>query len=179
MGNVIKTVDIKDYQEMLDEVNKHIEEESQQAETLATSTSFNLVYMAKSYDDWFLDPIVGFLIPGVGDIISSMAILPALYVAIFNLRSIRLVLAILSAAIIDILAGLIPVAGDIVDAFYKSNKIACRLIVGYVEEDDDTMSEINKRAVWGAIFLAIIGFLGYACYNLIMSLYTWIVSLFA
>lgn len=179
MGNVIKTVDTKDYQEMLDEVNKQLEEDSQQAETLASSTSFNLVYMAKSYDDWFLDPIVGFFIPGVGDIISSLAILPALYVATFKLRSIRLVLAILSAAILDILAGLIPFAGDIVDAFYKSNKIACRLIVGYVEEDEDTMSEINKRAVWGAIFLAIIGFLGYACYNLVMNLYNWVVGLFA
>lgn len=178
MGNVIQTVDTNDYQEIVEKVTNHLEEESRQAENLAESASFNMVYLAKKYDDWLLDPIVGFIIPGFGDMISSLAILPALYVAIFKLRSIRLTLAIFTSAVIDMLIGFIPALGDIIDVFYKTNRMACRLIVGYVEQDEDILHEINKRAVWGVILMVIMAFLVYTCYTLVLGLYNWIVGLF-
>lgn len=179
MGNVIQPVDLSEYKEHIKDINEYIKEEQRQAEELSESASFNLVYMAKKYDDWFLDPLVGFLIPGVGDLISSLTILPAIYVAIFKLHSLKLTIAIMTTALLDLLVGWIPVLGDIVDAFYKSNKIAARLIVGYVEDDPETMSEINKRATTGVLILAAVGFLLYVAYNLVMSLYHWIVGLFA
>lgn len=178
MGNVIKTVDTSCFDKMVEEVNGYIEEENHQAEVLTSSSSFSLVYAAKKYDDWFLDPIVGFIIPGFGDILSSLTCLPAIYVAMFKLHSFRLTVAIMYITVIDILVGLIPFAGDIVDAFYKSNKKACRWIVGYVEQDENVISEINKSAFWGAIVLVLIGFLGYLFYSFVMSVYHWIVNLF-
>lgn len=177
MGNVIQRIDVSEYNEMLNDVNKYIEEEAKQTQALTESASFNLVYMAKKYDDWFLDPLVGFFIPGVGDIISSIATLPAIYVAIFRIRSIKLSIAILYVTILDLIVGAIPFLGDFIDAFHKSNKIACRLIVGYVENDEATKKEIDKKAFWGIILLALIGFIIYAFYSLIISIYHWLVNI--
>lgn len=178
MGNVIKEIDLSEYTKIVNEVNEYIEQEENQTDALTSSTSFKFVYYAKRYDDLFLDPIVGFFIPGFGDLLSSVTILPALYVAFFKLHSIKLVIAILTAAATDVLCGTVPILGDLIDTFYKSNKIACRLIVGYVEEDKDIMLEINKRAVWGIIAMVVIGFLLYTCYTLIMGIYHWLINIF-
>ena len=178
MGNVIKPVDLTDYSNIRDVASEYLEEESRQAETLAESTSFTLMYYAKKYDDWFLDPIVGFFIPGFGDLLSSIANLPALYVATCKLHSIKLTIVIIYLTILDLIVGAIPFAGDIVDAFFKSNKMAYRLIVGYVEHDEETIEEINRKTVQAVIVLAIIGFILYAFYTLIMKIYDWIVGLF-
>lgn len=173
MGSVIKKIDLTNYSELYEEVQNHFEQLEREQENLVDSSSFNLVLLAKKYDDYFLDPIVGFFLPGIGDFISSIAALPALHVAMFKLRSIKLSIAILYITILDVLCGIIPFAGDIVDAFYKSNKKACRWIVGYIEEDPETLSEINKAATWGVVVLAILGVIIYALFSLIMSIYHW------
>lgn len=178
MGRVIELIDCSDFEKRINKVQRYMEEEERQAENLANSLSFKMVWYARKYDEWFLDPIVGFMIPGLGDIISGAAILPSLYVSIFRLHSITLTLAILWIAILDVLAGLIPVVGDCVDAFYKSNKRASRWIVGYVEDDEDTKSEIRKNAIWGTLSMAAIGMIMYLCYELIITFYHWIVNLF-
>ena len=179
MGTVLKKVDLTKYSEMYEEVEKHFEQMEKEQENLVESSSFNMVLLAKKYDDFFLDPIIGFFLPGFGDFISSLAALPALHVAMFKLRSVRLSIAILYITILDVLCGVIPIAGDIVDAFYKSNKKACRWIVGYVEEDSETISEINKASIWGVIILAILGFIIYALYSLIVSIYHWFAGIFS
>lgn len=173
MGSVLRKVDITKYSEMHGEVSKHFDQLQKEQENLTESSSFNMVLLAKKYDDYFLDPIVGFFLPGFGDIISSLAALPAIHVAMFKLRSVKLTIAILYITILDVLCGVIPFVGDIVDAFYKSNKKACRWIIGYIEEDPDTMSEINKAVVWGVFVLAILGFIVYALFSFIMSVYHW------
>lgn len=173
MGHVLRKIDSSKFERMVQQVNKHFEQEEKEAQNLAESASFNMVLAAKNYDDFFLDPIIGFILPGIGDVISSLAILPALNVALFKLKSVKLSIAILYIAMLDMLCGIIPIAGDIVDAFYKSNKKACRWIVGYIEEDPDTLSEINKSAFWGSIMLVIFGLLIYAIFSLIMSLFHW------
>ena len=177
MGNVIKKIDLTKYSEMYGEVETHFEQVNKEQENLVESSSFNMVLLAKKYDDYFLDPIIGFFLPGFGDFISSLAALPALHVAMFKLRSVKLSIAILYITILDVLCGVIPVAGDVVDAFYKSNKKACRWIIGYVDEDPDTMSEINKAATWGVVVLAILGVIIYALYSVIMSIYHWFASI--
>ena len=178
MGRVIEFVDTSNFDESIEKVSNYIEQEEHEAEKLSASPSFNLVWLARKYDDWFLDPLVGFIIPGVGDIISSAATLPAVYVALFKIRSIKLTIAILATMAIDLAVGIVPFAGDIIDAFYKSSKIASRLIVGYVENDPDTMSEINRRAIWGTVGAIIIGAIIWLMYNAVISLYHWIVGLF-
>lgn len=178
MGNVISKISLDSYMKERDEFIEQVEKENAAAEEFANSTTFSLMRYAKMYDDFFLDPIVGFFIPGFGDLISSAATIPALHTAIFKLKSIKLTIAILTGALIDLLVGVVPMIGDVIDAFYKSNKRAYRLVVGYYEDDPDVKSEINKRAVTGCALLALIGFLLWKCYDLIMGLYNWVAGLF-
>lgn len=178
MGKVFETVDVSGFQIMTRDVENYYREEEKFTENILESSSFKLVYFAKKYDDWFLDPIVGMVIPGVGDIISSIAALPALYVAMFRLKSFKLSLAIFYITILDVLCGIIPGVGDIVDAFYKTNKKAARWLVGYVEGDQATISEINKSAAWGSIMIVVLGVLIWALFSLLMSIYHWFSNLF-
>lgn len=178
MGNVIKRVDGSNVETISNDVVEYLEKEETRVDKLVDSSAFSLVVMAKKYDDWLLDPLVGFIIPAFGDIISSLAAIPAIYIAMFKLRSIKLTIAILYITMLDVLCGLIPGIGDIVDAFYMTNRKAHRWIVGYVEEDPDTISEINKSAAWGTVMLVVVGFLIYLLYSIAMSIVHWIGSLF-
>lgn len=177
MGNVISRIDTSDYEKIEAEVQEYMREEEEQAEALSQSSTFNLVLLAKKYDDWFLDPIVGFLIPGFGDALSSIVVMPALYVSLVKLRSVKLFLAVLVPTLIDLLVGLFPFVGDFIDIFYKSNKIAARLVVGYIEEDEETLKEINKRAAWGVVILIVIGLIIYFLFAALVSLYHWLKDL--
>lgn len=179
MGRVFEKVDISNFEKIALEVDKYYEEENSLKDEISESTAYNLVYMAKKYDEWFLDPIVGLIIPGVGDIISSLAATPALYVAAFKIRSFKLTLAILYITVLDVLCGIIPGVGDVVDAFYRTNKKAARWIVGYNEGDQATISEINKSAAWGSVMLIVLGLLVWALFSIIMSIYHWFKDLFA
>lgn len=177
MGNVIKKIDLSGFEEKVNKANALLEREEEMADNLAESPAFNLMVWAKRYDDWFLDPLVGLFIPGVGDFLSSLATLPALHVAIFKVRSARLALAIFCGMMIDLIVGAIPIGGDLFDALFKSNKRAYRLIVGYVEDDEATKEEVNKRAVQGVIILIVIGLLVYFFIELILKIFHWFQSL--
>ena len=178
MGRVFEKVDISEFQEMTKEVEKYFEEEDRFSDDVMNSTAFNLVYIAKKYDEWFLDPIVGMVIPGLGDIISSLAAMPALYVAMFKIKSFKLSLAIFYITVLDVLCGIIPGVGDVVDAFYRTNKKAARWIVGFVEGDPATISQVNKSAAWGSVMLVVIGVLIWALYSVLVSIFNWFHGLF-
>jgi hypothetical protein len=103
---------------------------------------------ATYFDTWYLDPILGFFFPGIGDAICSLTVIPSVYLAVFKLRSIRLTIAILQAWLLDLVVGSIPIAGDIIDIFYKSNKITLRLVMGYHQKEPAVMKEINRRCAY-------------------------------
>ncbi|MDE6478800.1 MAG: DUF4112 domain-containing protein [Muribaculaceae bacterium] len=174
MGKVVELVDRNSYDRNVASVDRHLQDEAYMMEKLSRSTAYKYVWIAKKYDDWFLDPIVGFFLPAFGDILSSAAILPAFYIALTKIRSIKLAFAILIIGAIDMLVGAIPTVGDIVDAFYKANKKAARWIVGYVEKDPYVKEEVNQTVIWGSVGLVILIGLIYLCFSMIMGLYHWI-----
>ena len=45
--------------------------------------------------------------------------------------------------------------GDIIDVFNRSYKKNYRLIVGYVEDDQEIISEVNSKAIRTAVLIAI------------------------
>ena len=112
------------------------------------------IYVAM--DQWFLDPILGLIMPGLGDIITACLTIPFIFTSIFKLRSIPLTLAIISNCLIDLLIGLIPIIGDIGDFAYKSYKRNYFLIVGYVNDDPEVIKEINSKALWACVLITII-----------------------
>lgn len=135
--------------------------------------------VAKYMDDYYLDPVLGFFLPGVGDIISQTLALPYLYVSLFKIRSIPLTLAVLYNMMIDSLVGLFPWLGDLIDIFYKSNKKSYRMIVGFVEDDEAIKHEVNSKAVRTGILIVIVGLLIYWVIQMVASFIGWIGTLFA
>ena len=178
MGNVFKRFDTSNIESTTRDVMEYLKKEERRADKLSDSSAFSMVVLAKKYDDFLLDPLIGLIMPAFGDVISSLAALPAIYVSIFKLRSFKLTIAILYITMLDVLCGLFPGLGDIVDAFYMSNKKACRWIIGYVKEDPQTISEINKSAAWGTVMLVVVGFLIYWLYSIALSFIHWLGSLF-
>lgn len=148
------------------------------------SSSYQTVFTIKKWmDDYYLDPILG-LIPVFGDMVTQAFFLPYIYVALFKVRSIPLTLAVLYNSLLDVLLGSIPFwIGNILDIFFKSYKRSYRLIVGFVSDDRDVIREVNKRAIWMALGIALICYLIYLILPLVVSLtssiYDWVVGLFA
>lgn len=110
------------------------EREAMRRKKVANSFSYKLTkFIAKWMDAYFLDPIIGFFLPAYGDIITAVFNLPFLYISIFKLRSFTITLGIILNTIIDLLVGMIPGAGDVLDIFVKSYTKNAQLLIEHVE----------------------------------------------
>ncbi len=139
-----------------------------------------LVKTAKYMDKYYLDPIIGFILPGgIGDTISSVAALPFIYYSLCIVKSIPLTLAVIYNILIDILIGTIPYfIGDILDVFKRSYIDNLRLITGYIEDDKEIINKVRKKAFVTVMFIAIICFLIYLVIKLALVVTSWFFSLF-
>ena len=103
--------------------------------------------IARYMDRYYLDPIIGFVFPTIGDIFSAIMTVPYLYISLFKIKSVALSLAILYNTLIDVLISLIPFyIGDFLDIFNRSYRKNYKLIVGFLEDDRKIISEINQKA---------------------------------
>lgn len=111
--------------------------------------------IAKVMDNFLLDPILG-LIPGIGDTLPTVFVIPFIYVAACKVRSLPLTLAIIYNALRDMAIGLIPFwIGNILDFFNRSYKANFKLIVGFVEDDKDVIHEVNRKAAWTGFLIIV------------------------
>lgn len=111
---------------------------------------------AKYMDKYFLDPIIGFLIPGVGDLLTSALALPFVYYSLCVVKSIPLTLAVINNILIDTMIGCIPWVGDILDIFKRSYVDNLRLITGFIEDDKEIINKVRKKALATAIVIVIL-----------------------
>ena len=127
---------------------------SKQKQIVKSSGEYKLLkHISLFMDTFFVDPILGLIVPGLGDIITASLTIPFIYTSIFKLRSVPLTLAIVYNSLIDMLVGLIPVVGDIGDILVRSYKKNYNLIVGYVEDDPEVMYEIKNKALRTCVFI--------------------------
>ena len=125
--------------------------------------------IADVMDSWYIDPIVGFVLPGIGDVILQLLNIPYIYITIAKLRSFELTLALVYNILIDILVGLFPVLGDICDVINKSYNKNINLITGYIEGDANTLRIVNRDSRIMVIIIIILILTIYAvCYILNM-----------
>lgn len=153
------------------EIQRREEKAAKKNELLNNSLSYSLFIDHPLWVD-IGDAVLGFIIPGVGDTITSLLQLPSLYVAIFKIRSMPLVLAILNNLVIDWLVGLIPVLGDLIDAFYCSNRKNAIMIKGFIDDDKKVIKEVNGKAWQSVICMAIVILFFYFTYSWICSLFS-------
>lgn len=143
-----------------------------------------MVKTSKYMDKYFLDPILGFILPaGIGDTISSVFAFPFVYYSLCVVKSVPLTLAVIFNILKDVLIGAIPFyIGDLLDVFKRSYVENLRLITGYIEDDKEIINKVNKKAFWTAVFIVVICWLIYVVISWAIHLGTmardWIVSLF-
>lgn len=146
---------------------------------LENSLSYKAVKGIKTVlDDYYVEPLLGFVLPGVGDWITAPFLLPYLYISLFKIHSIPLALAMIYNWLIDACISSIPFLGDIIDFFHKGYRKNYELIVGYVEGDEFVKSEVNGKAIKTVILIALLCVVLYYVVKLSMSIWHWLVGLF-
>lgn len=129
-------------------------------ERLEKDPSYNFCSkISRWMDKFYLDPIIGLIPGGVGDIVSLTLTVPFIYVAATKIKSLPLTLAIIYNSLVDMLIGAIPVLGDIIDIFNKNHKKNYKLLTGFIEDDKEIKHEVNKKAIFCGIAIAILIFL--------------------
>ena len=97
--------------------------------------------LARWLDDRYLDPLLGFFVPGVGDVIGSAL---GLYVVVVAFRK-KLPLVTISRMLVnlavDALVGAVPIAGDLFDVVWKANRKNVRLLRERHEARRDTAGD--------------------------------------
>lgn len=117
-------------------------------------------------DRYYLDALIG-LIPGWGDAIALISVLPFVYFSMRVIRSVPLTLAVLNNALRDVLMGMIPFfVGDVIDIFHRANIQNMEMIKGFVDGDETIIRQVNRRAWQSAavlvVLLLLIGLMAWA-----------------
>ena len=139
--------------------------------------------LTRYMDRYYLDALIG-VIPGWGDAIALICVVPFVYFSARVIKSIPLTLAVLNNALRDVLLGMIPFfIGDIIDIFHRANTQNMRMIQGFVDGDETVIRQVNRRAWQSAIVLFILLLLISLMIWLLISfgsfLYSTIASIFA
>lgn len=121
----------------------------------------NKVYQAmegltRYMDRYYLDALIG-IIPGWGDAIALLCVIPFVYFSAYILKSIPLTLAVLNNALRDVLLGMIPFfVGDIIDVFHRANVKNMAMIQGFVDGDEEMIKTVNRKAWQAATVLVLL-----------------------
>ena len=112
--------------------------------------------LTRYMDRYYLDALIG-IIPGWGDAIALLCVVPFVYFSSCVIKSIPLTLAVLNNALRDVLLGMIPFfVGDIIDIFHRANTQNMRMIQGFVDGDEKVIKQVSQRAWQSAIVLFVL-----------------------
>ena len=152
---------------------------NEKQEIIRNSASYKLVHaIALWMDRRLLDPLIGLVLPGFGDALTSVLAVPYLYLSIVKLKSIPLTLAIVCNILLDVLIGIIPYIGVVGDVFKRAFTRNAAMIKGYVEGDRAIMQEIDRKAVGMAFLIVILCGLIYAMVLAAVKIVEWAGSFF-
>lgn len=152
---------------------------NEKQEIIRNSVSYKLVHaIALWMDRRLLDPLIGLVLPGFGDALTSVFAVPYLYLSIVKLKSIPLTLAIVCNILLDVLIGIIPYIGVVGDVFKRAFTRNAAMIKGYVEGDRAIMQEIDRKAVGMAFLIVILCGLIYAMVLAAVKIVEWAGSFF-
>ena len=131
--------------------------QSQRRQRLMDNKAYQTMQSLSRYmDRYYLDALIG-AIPGWGDAIALICVVPFVYFSSRVIKSIPLTLAVLNNALRDVLLGMIPFfLGDIIDIFHRANIQNMQMIQGFVDGDEAVIKQVNQRAWQSAIVLIIL-----------------------
>lgn len=153
-----------------EEEKRRAKKEEKKKELLETPVFQTMTTIRTVMDKFMIDPIIGFVAPAAGDIISAICALPFIYFSLFKVKSIRLALACIFNTVVDMAIGLIPILGDIFDLFHRSYKKNLDMIVGYVNNEDKAIHDANTRCLWIIPLLIVFAGLLFVVYKVICNI---------
>src|SRR3569623_926130 len=78
--------------------------------------------LARGMDGYLVDPLIGFVLPGIGDVIGSLIGFYTVVVAVRRRVSPVIIARMILNLGIDALIGIVPIVGDIFDLSFKANQ---------------------------------------------------------
>ena len=135
--------------------------------------------LTRYMDRYYLDALIG-VIPGWGDAVTLLCVVPFVYFSLRVIKSIPLTLAVLNNALRDVLMGMIPFyIGDVIDIFHRANIKNLQTIQGFVDGDEAIIKQVNQRAWQSAIVLIVLLLLIILMIWLLISFGSYLYSLVA
>jgi len=127
--------------------------------------------LAKVLDNKFLDPLLGFVLPGVGDLIGSVMGLYVVAVAVQRRMSPVIIARMLMNLALDAATGVVPIVGDAADLVFKANTRNVALLAE--RAGSGGRATAKDWAMVGGAALAFVGVLALSIYA-ITALVRWI-----
>ncbi|MFK7992251.1 MAG: DUF4112 domain-containing protein [Sandaracinaceae bacterium] len=111
--------------------------------------------MVRVLDDWMLDPIIGFILPGAGDAITGTGSIALLFLALKERVPTVVLLRMCLNILVDTVGGVFPIVGDAFDLVWRSNKRNLNLIEKFKGDTDEKPGAADYGIVAGGVLLAI------------------------
>jgi hypothetical protein len=105
-----------------------------------------------------LDAVVGALLPGAGDFLTSLGSLSLLFVAFRERVPTVVLLRMVVNILVDTIGGLLPVVGDVFDLFWRSNKMNLELLKKHRDQPDRKATAADYAIVTAGAGFSIAGF---------------------
>jgi hypothetical protein len=106
---------------------------SERVITTADETSDREVAVVQRVARWMdvlaLDPVLGFVLPGVGDVVGSVFGLYVVSVAVRRRLPVVVIARMLLNLGIDTLIGVVPIAGDLADVAFRAHRRNAELLL--------------------------------------------------
>jgi hypothetical protein len=127
--------------------------------------------LARVLDGYFVDPLLGLVLPGVGDVLGSLLGLYAVVVAVRRRVSPLIIARMLLNLGLDAALGAVPILGDIFDFAFRANRRNVALLTDRVAGGGRATPR-DWLAVAGAaaVFVAIIGLVGWGMVALVRAI---------
>lgn len=109
--------------------------------------------IARVFDRYKLDPLMGFILPGAGDILGSLIGLYTVVIAVRRKMSPVVIARMLLNLAIDALFGIVPLVGDLFDLGFKANQKNVELLLAR----SDRGGKATARD-WGMVAAAALAF---------------------
>ncbi len=102
-----------------------------------------------------LDPILGFFLPGAGDVITGTGSISLLFLALKERVPTIVLLRMILNIVVDTVGGLLPVVGDAFDLVWRSNKRNLELIEKYRDDPKAEPTAADYVLVGVGLLLAV------------------------
>jgi len=137
-------------------MNKNEKRELQRQRLMDNKAYQTMDGLTRYLDRYYLDALIG-IIPGWGDAMALVSVIPFVYFSSRVIKSLPLTLAVLNNALRDVLLGMLPFfVGDIIDVFHRANTKNMAMIQGFVDGDEAIIKQVNQRAWQSTLVLFVL-----------------------